>query len=48
MSMCPICEQYLCYVYNIVWIPNFHVTFVQIFVQINQLKKEEEEEEEKG
>ena len=35
MSMCPICEQYLCYVHNVVWIPNFHVTFVQI----NQLKK---------
>ena len=40
MSMCPICEQYLCYVHNVVWIPNFHV----IFVQINQLKKKEKKE----
>ena len=39
MSMCPIYEQYLCCVHNIVWIPNFHVTFVQIFIQINQLNK---------
>ena len=44
MSMCPICEQYLCYVHNVVWIPNFHVTFVQIFVQINQLKKKKKRE----
>ena len=42
MSMCPICEQYLCYVHNVVWIPNFHVTFVQI----NQLKKKKKRERE--
>ena len=45
MSMCPICEQYLCYVHNVVWISKFHVTFVQIFVQINQFKKEKERRE---
>ena len=44
MSMCPICEQYLYYAHNVVWIPNFHVTFVQIFVQINQLKKKKKKE----
>ena len=42
MSMCPICEQYLCYVHNIVWISNFRANFVQISVQINQLKKKRE------
>ena len=42
MSMCLIYKQYLCYVHNIVWISNFHANFVQISVQINQLKKKRE------
>ena len=28
--MCIICEQYLCYVQNVVWISNLHEIFVQI------------------
>ena len=41
MSMCPICEQYLCYVHSVVWIHNLHINFVQIFVQIHQLTRKE-------
>ena len=29
VCICLVCEQYLCYVQNVVWISNLHATFVQ-------------------